>query len=303
MNVKSAMEEFLLGCEADGLSEKTMIWYRSLIGAFTQVYETTQIKDITARELREYVTEIRKHYQSEDTQSAHIRALHKFWGWLSLEYEFANPMRNIKYPQKPKAKIKAASLEDIAAMYAVAGDGAMGARNRAILAFLLDTGARAGGLIGLKMADLDMEKRKALVTEKGNKTRVVPFTEFTAGVLQTWMHYRQPVDAVFYNMETMQPLTTNGLYQLFRRLARRAGIKGKFNPHSFRHAFAREYIMAGGDLATLAQQLGHRDVSTTVFHYAIFTIDEIAKKHEQYSPVKVLKGRKQKQQPGKAAAV
>lgn len=46
------------------------------------------------------------------------------------------------------------------------------------------------------------------------------------------------------------------------------------------------------DLATLAKLLGHRDVSTTVNHYAIFTDTEVREKHEQYSPVKKLHRKK-----------
>ncbi len=103
------------------------------------------------------------------------------------------------------------------------------------------------------------------------------------------MSHRHGVEVVFYNLETLQPLTRNGLYQVLRRMARRAGVKGRFNPHSLRHTFAREYIRAGGDLATLSKLLGHRDVSTTVSHYAVFTDREIAEKHEKYSPARKLR--------------
>lgn len=178
-------------------------------------------------------------------------------------------------------------------MFEAAGDGEAGIRNRAILAFLLDTGCRAAGLCSMNVGDVDLEGRRAVVTEKGNKTRAVIFTQATAAFLQSWLDQRQPVAPLFYNLENLQALKPNGLYQLLRRLARRAGIEGRFNPHSLRHTFAREYILAGGDLATLAKLLGHRDVSTTVSHYVMFTDGEIADKHEKYSPIhKVMKGKK-----------
>jgi integrase/recombinase XerD len=129
------------------------------------------------------------------------------------------------------------------------------------------------------------------VTEKGSKTRAVTFTEVTAALLAAWLDIRQKeVKEVFYNLDTLEPLTRNGLYQALRRMARRAGITGRFNPHSFRHAFAREYIKAGGDIVTLSMLMGHRETSTTARHYLIFSNREVIEAHEKYSPAKLLPG-------------
>lgn len=283
MNLNSAIEDFLLACEADGLSKSTMIWYRSLLTAFSQVH-TASLKDIHAGDLRRYIVKLREQDYSEDTVSAHIRALHRFWAWCANEYTMPNPMRTIKYPSKPEPKPKAASLEDIAAMYRAAEK----TRDKAILVFLLDTGCRAAGLVGLRPDDVDLAEHRAIVTEKGNKTRVVVFTSFTANLLAAWIAERESAETLFYG-RSWEPLTPSGLYQLLRRLARRAGVQGRFNPHSLRHTFAREYIRAGGDLATLSKLLGHRDVSTTVAHYTIFTDLELQEKHEKYSPVNKLR--------------
>jgi len=50
---------------------------------------------------------------------------------------------------------------------------------------------------------------------------------------------------------------------MLKRRAKRAGVQGRSNPHAFRHAFAREYLMSGGDLATLYQLMGHGSVKVT----------------------------------------
>lgn len=70
-------------------------------------------------------------------------------------------MRKIKYPKKPQAKPKAANLDDIQLMFNVAGEGDIGKRNRAILAFMLDSGVRAAGLCGLRLADVDFVTNSA----------------------------------------------------------------------------------------------------------------------------------------------
>ena len=72
---------------------------------------------------------------------------------------------------------------------------------------------------------------------------------------------------------------------MLKRMKRKAGVKGPVNPHSFRHGFAREYLTNGGNLASLADTMGHSDVSVTWQAYAIFSPDELQKSHARFSPV------------------
>ncbi|HSN76988.1 MAG TPA: site-specific integrase, partial [Anaerolineae bacterium] len=80
-------------------------------------------------------------------------------------------------------------------------------------------------------------------------------------------------------------LTTEGIRQVLKRLGKKAGVEGPVNPHSFRHGFAREYLLSGGDLATLADIMGHSDVQVTWSSYAIFRTAELAAKHAKHSPI------------------
>jgi site-specific recombinase XerD len=199
-------------------------------------------------------------------------------------------MKNIAYLGTPKQKTpKAADMRDISRLFEVTEDDATGKRNRAMLAFLADTGCRAGGLVSLELSNLDMEEHRAILHEKGGRQRLVVFTNFTGNLLQQWLQVRPPTPYVFVNLRTYEPLTVNGLAQMLKRLRQRAGVVGRTNPHSFRHAFAREYLKAGGDLATLSRIMGHSDVATTAAHYAIFTQDELAARHEQLSPMTKIK--------------
>ena len=289
----SAFADFILALRADGLSRSTIEWYRWTVSAFIRSHdgETRLVREVSANDCRRYIVAIRGQGYAEDTVSAHIRGLHRFWKWVASEYSVTDPMRTIRYPQPRQSQPKAADIADIIAMFAHAGERAYGVRNRAILAFLLDTGCRAAGLVRLRAVDLDLGDRRAIVTEKGSKTRAVTFTEVTSELLRQWMEIREKeVKEVFYNLDTLEPLTRNGLYQALRRMARRAGITGRFNPHSFRHAFAREYIKAGGDIVTLSLLMGHRETSTTARHYLIFSNREVIEAHEKYSPARLLPG-------------
>lgn len=65
-----------------------------------------------------------------------------------------------------------------------------------------------------------------------------------------------------------------------------AKLIGHSNPHAFRPEFAKDYLMNGGDLASLADLMGHESVETTKSFYAIFEQDDLKRKHDQFSEVR-----------------
>lgn len=59
-------------------------------------------------------------------------------------------------------------------------------------------------------------------------------------------------------------LTTEGIEQVFQRVARASGIEGvRVSPHTMRHTFSKQYLKNGGDLFRLSRELGHSDVQVT----------------------------------------
>ena len=90
---------------------------------------------------------------------------------------------------------------------------------------------------------------------------------------------------VFCSMADGRALNWYSLTWILRRLKRRAGVSGRVNPHAFRHAFAREYILNGGDLATVSEILGHSQIPGDKAVLRGLRDEELRAKHEQFSPV------------------
>jgi integrase/recombinase XerD len=86
-------------------------------------------------------------------------------------------------------------------------------------------------------------------------------------------------------MREPRPVSGNTVIQMPRRLGKRAGVKGRVNPHAFRHAFAREYILNGGDLASVSEMMGHTQIGVTKQFCAVFQAEELRAKHDAFSPV------------------
>ena len=81
------------------------------------------------------------------------------------------------------------------------------------------------------------------------------------------------------------PLTKNGVQQMLRRYGRKAGITGvRCSPHTFRHTFARNYLLNGGDIFSLQKILGHSSLASVRIYLNLFATD-VKKQHRQFSPV------------------
>lgn len=301
MNLSSALDDFILSCEADGLNTKTIRWYKSILGRMVGTLGDVPLSSISRRDMREYVVSLREAQQrytdapqkpiqrggfSPDSLAGFVTALHRFWSWAAAEYSASNPMEGIKRPKRQKPTPKAVEAGDFKKLFDACGHDLEGVRNRAMLAVLGDTGCRLGGLLSMDMDTLSLTKRRAVVFEKFGKERTVYMTKFTAALLAVWIaHGGVREGAIWRNINTGGPLTESGVNQALKRLKKAAKIKGRCNPHAFRHRFAREYINNGGDISTLAKILGHESVDITAKYYAVFDDDELHDFHDRFTPM------------------
>jgi len=148
-----------------------------------------------------------------------------------------------------------------------------GLRNRALLEFLLHTGARASECELLRVRDLDLKARTALVHGKGRgrerKPRTVPYGAKCGQILFRYLADRGAVnqpDAPVFATRSGGSMTRNAIGLVVKRMGKRAGVP-RVHPHLLRHTFAVRYVVEGGDVASLQRILGHTDPQMSL-HYA-----------------------------------
>lgn len=138
-----------------------------------------------------------------------------------------------------------------------------------IVTFLLETGIRVSELCGLNIHDVDFSDKSArVVGGKGNKDRMVLYTEQTAEVLDCWIVLRKELllvdeDALLVNSRGKR-ITPRGIQKLMDRIAEEAQIsKKRLSPHVLRHNFATGLLERGADIVSIQRLLGHANIQTT----------------------------------------
>lgn len=123
----------------------------------------------------------------------------------------------------------------------------------------LTTGARKGELLGLRWADIDLEKKTARLHDtKSGKPRVLPLVPNMLDELQKLsLGRKEGVSLVFPNMAGNGPIQID---ESWKEALRRAEVTD-FRFHDLRHTAASYLTMAGIPLVTVAEVLGHQTLS------------------------------------------
>lgn len=281
MKANEAIDIFLKNRDMS-VAMETSKWYRRYAQPLRE-YGERELSEITLVDLQILFQKLseRRRY-SRYTLANYIRAWKYFFCWAVDQGLLAsNPAKKIPRLSIPPKTPSAVSDPDIEILLRYAGQTRFPERDQALLSMLVDTGARVGGIANLQTVYLDIKKRRAIVAEKGRggkKERVVFFSPTTAQALQRWINVRPQTDD-----DRLFLLTEVGIYQVLKRLARTSKIKGRWNPHSFRHAFARRMLAKGMSVGIVSHLMGHSNVNVTISFYGRFSNDELQKIYDEFS--------------------
>jgi integrase/recombinase XerD len=150
--------------------------------------------------------------------------------------------------------------------------------HRAILATMYGAGLRASEATKLKVDDIDGERKVIWVRGgKGQKDRQVMLAGPLREVLAAYWRWKHPTEWLFPGKLPGCHITREGVFDICRKAARRAGIDKPVNPHSLRHAFATHLLDDGGNIVVIQALLGHANLKTTsrYLHVADSTVRSV----------------------------
>ncbi len=294
--------------QAEAKSPKTISWYTDTLLTFDKFLinsgRSTSLGDISIGEAREFILYLQQKQRWDGNNGNHgkddrlsaftvqgfVRSLKAFYSWLYQEgYTEENELAYLKLPKVPHKLVQILNEEEIRRIMSCFNPmTTIGARNMAIIMIFLDTGIRCSELISLKLSDVHIQESYIKVFGKGGKERVVPIGSGVQKAIQRYVFHFRPeqidpdIEEVFLNLDG-SPLTNNAIKMLFSRLAKKLGIK-RLHVHLFRHTFATNYLINGGDVFSLQQILGHSTLEM-VRNYVSMASAQVRVQHRKYSPV------------------
>jgi integrase/recombinase XerC len=196
-----------------------------------------------------------------------LASLRTFFRYLCREGILeVNPARSLHSPRLERRIPAHLEESEVDRFLDVPGDSDAAARARAVLELLYATGIRCAELVGLDLAEVDLEARMLRVLGKGRKERIVPFGLRAAAALRAYLparaRARPRTDALLVNARGGR-LTDRSVRQIVAARVRQVAFARRVSPHTMRHSFATHLLERGADLRAIQELLGHASLSTT----------------------------------------
>ncbi|XVU23025.1 tyrosine-type recombinase/integrase [Actinoplanes sp. CA-054009] len=201
--------------------------------------------------------------RSASTGLNKYKALQQFFGWLVAEAEIErSPMLEVPKPTAVQELVEVLSDEETGRILDVCrGRDFTQLRDQALVRMFYNTGGRLSEIGDLLLSDVDLDTDSVVLTGKGGKQRRVGFGAKTAAALRRYVRARSrrpgvvDLDQLWIAARGARPLKANGVKIRLKRLGERAGVE-HVHAQRWRHSFAHEWKLAGGDTGDLMLLMG-----------------------------------------------
>ncbi len=191
--------------------------------------------------------------------------LNKAVSWGKLQ---TNPMKSVQSLKVAPGRLRFLEREEIIRLLSNCTKNL-----RPIVVLALFTGMRRGEILGLKWHDIDVKRNIiTLLDTKNGEKREVPMSEQVKTALIRLR--KHPDCAYIFCNEKGQPV--HDIRKSYSTALRKSGIKD-FRFHDLRHTFASQLVMAGVDINTVRELLGHKDITMTLRY------SHLAPRHKQHA--------------------
>lgn len=229
---------------------------------------------------------------SISTQSYYVIALRSFLRWLVKNDCATLAPEKIELPKIRERLINFLSSSQVERLLAQPSPSSpIGLRDKAILETLFSTGLRVSELAKLNRDQVDLKRKEFGVIGKGGRARVVFLSDGAAKWLTKYLAVRvdrfKPLFIRFSRGITPDEqgekmrLTTRSIQRAVEKYARKAKLPNLVSPHSLRHSFATDLLMAGADIRSVQEMLGHKNIATTQI-YTHVTNRQLRQIHQTY---------------------
>jgi site-specific recombinase XerD len=202
---------------------------------------------------------VRDRKASPATLGMYVNAL-KFLYNITLKRPEA--VKEIPHPKRPKTLPVILSPQEVLRIFAAIRS----VKHKAIMATAYAAGLRISEVCGLRIADIDSQRRRIHIRSgKGKKDRYVILGESLLALFrQYYQKVRPKGEYLFPGQKPQRHITPTAVRQVLRKVIRETALSKKVTMHTLRHCFATHLLEAGTDIRILQVLLGHSSIRTTL---------------------------------------
>jgi len=228
------------------------------IRQLVDVFGNHDVNDLNTREIEQWQS-MRLKYNKPSTVNRLLATLkhmvNKGTQWGMASDRALKQVRNVKLLPENNRRLRFLSIEECQRLIECCHKAL-----KPIVVVALQTGMRRGEVLGLKWEQIDLIHGFILLdTSKNGERREIPINT-TLEYLFKEMPRSVESEYVFTG-KTGKPLTD--IKKGFHTALRKAGIHD-FRFHDLRHTFASQLVMAGIDITSVKELLGHKSLTMTM---------------------------------------
>lgn len=294
LTVKEAFDLFIRKCRVKNLSAQTIKTYEDKLKKFIEFMgEDTPVREIDADVIDSYILELREREITDVTLATMLRHVRAFVYYCQeCNYVVSFKIHIPKAEKKLKETYTLDELERLLAKPDMYKCSFTEFKTWAFENYLIATGNRLSTALSIQIKDIDFENSIIKMHKtKNRRQQIIPLSNSLAIVLKEYLEIRGglPEDYLFCNN-----YGEKASERTYQQLVQKYNIKRNVNKtscHTFRHSFAKLWILNNGDLARLKTILGHSSIAVTNEYLQMFGQD-LQMDFEKFNPLDNLKGNK-----------
>lgn len=270
MTLRDGLDLFLHKKAVAGLESGSIRNYRVTLSLFLDaIGPDLPVGDLTLEGIEYYILKLYPTV-SKGTASSYVRNIRIFCRWLSRHDTLSFDPADIAVPRPPKKQIHLYTDDELRLIFdmVVTSVPWITARNRAVIALMLDSGLRQIEVCRLLLSGIDRDRQVLKVTGKGSKDRTVSLGLVSLVLIDDYIRLcpYDLKDYVFLDRHG-QPLSGNAVRLFVYRL--QSQLPFPLSSHKLRHNYATNYCVdhiretGKSDVYDLSILMGHESIETT----------------------------------------
>ncbi|WP_028550303.1 tyrosine-type recombinase/integrase [Paenibacillus sp. UNC451MF] len=268
------LDFFDIWMKDQGFTSQTQKAYLGDTRQFLESIAPKAITEIESIDIMRFLTKVRQRGAGDSTRNRYLSSVRTFYNAL-VEHRYVsnNPALHIKKSRIEKEKMPSYLEENLLSLFIESIEGKYQIRNVAMFLLMSYAGLRVSELSKMNISDFKKSTNVLEVNGKGRKWRTIPLPEQLVYILNLALEERiQPkkdTEQAFFISQFGRRITIRMIQKIaeanFSVLKKKySELQGKaLSSHKLRHTFATQQVIAGTDIRTLQELLGHSSIQTT----------------------------------------